>query len=166
MIIQTDSREHMSEWKRISAQFDKLGVKYFRSKLFVGDYMNLDNPRVAVDRKQNLTELCSNVTQDHERFRREMIRAQENGIKLIFLVEHGDGIESLEDVIFWENPRRNKKKKVDGKWVWYETKATTGEVLYNILTTIKRKYGVEFEFCKKEDTGKRILELLGGDTDE
>lgn len=164
MIIQCDSREHMSEWKRISAQFDYLGVKYFRSKLYCGDYQNIDNPRIVVDRKQSLLEVCSNVTQDHERFRNEMVRAQQNGIKIIFLIEHGDGIESLEDVIFWENPRRHKRKKENGKWVDYETKATTGEILFNILKTMERKYGVSWEFCTKEETGKRIMELLGGDT--
>jgi hypothetical protein len=52
---------------------------------------------------------------------------------------------------------------VNGKWVDYETKATTGEVLYNILKTMERKYGVTWEFCSKEETGKRIVELLGGD---
>jgi hypothetical protein len=165
MIIQIDSREHRSELNRIKKQFDDLGVQYFISKLYVGDYVNLNNPKIAVDRKQNLLEVCSNVTQDHERFRNEMVRAQQNGIKIIFLVEHGDGIESLEDVIFWENPRRHKRKKENGKWVDYETKATTGEILFNILKTMERKYGVSWEFCTKEETGKRIMELLGGDTE-
>ena len=122
--------------------------------------MNYDNPRLVVDRKQNLIEVVSNVTQDHERFRNEMIRAQQNGIKIVFLVEHGEGIESLEDVIFWENPRLHKVKMVNGKWIQYTTKATTGETLYNILRTITRKYGVEFRFCRKEETGKRIVEIL------
>lgn len=163
MRIQVDSREHISEWNRISKQFDALGVKYFRSKLYVGDYMSMDNPRLVIDRKQNLIELCSNVTTEHERFRREMLRAMENDIKIIFLVEHGDGIESLEDVIWWNNPRRTVRKVVDGKWTNVETKATTGQTLYNILTTIQSRYGVEFRFCRKEDTGAEIVRLLEND---
>lgn len=118
---------------------------------------------MIVDRKQNLSELCSNVCQDHERFRNEIIRANDNGIKLVFLIEHGKGIECLEDVIFWKNPRRHKRKLISGKWQTIETKATTGETLYNILSTIQRKYGVEFLFCRKEDTGKRIVEILSHD---
>lgn len=165
MIIQVDTREHQSEWKRIKQQFDEIGVKHFRSKCWVGDYMNIENHKLVIDRKQNLTEVCSNVTQDHERFRNEMLRAQEMGIKIIFLVEHGEGVECLEDVIFWENPRRHKRKKIDGKWVDYETKATKGETLYNILKTMERKYGVEWQFCDKESTGRKIVELLGGDVD-
>lgn len=156
-----DSREHKSELKRICAQFDQLGVSYIISKLPVGDYMSLDNARLVIDRKQNLTELCSNVCQDHERFRREINRATENGIHIIFLCEHGEDIETLEDVIFWENPRRKKRVRVDGRWQTIETKATTGETLYKILCTIREKYGVEFLFCRKEETGERIVELLG-----
>lgn len=162
MQLIADTREHLSEWKRISKQFDELGITYFRSKLLCGDYQSLDNARLVVDRKQNLTELCSNVCQDHERFRNEITRAQAAGIKIIFLCEHGNGVESLEDVIFWENPRRIKRKKVGTEWRWVETKATTGRVLYNILTTIRDKYGVDFVFCNKEETGRKIVELLGG----
>lgn len=161
MVLQIDSREKRSELKRICAQFDRLGVRYFVSKLPVGDYMSLDNARLVVDRKQNLTELCSNVCQEHERFRRELVRANENGIRIIILCEHGEDIKTLEDVIFWENPRRKKRVKIDGRWETIETKAIKGEHLYKILTTIQDKYGVEFLFCRKEETGERIVELLG-----
>lgn len=160
MIIQIDSREKARAIQQIVAEFDRRGIVHPISKLWVGDYMNYDNPRLVVDRKQNLLEVCSNVTQDHDRFRREMVRAQENGIKIVFLVEHGDGITCLEDVIFWENPRRWKLKRVDGRMVRYETKATTGETLYNILTTIQARYGCEFQFCSKQETGRRIVEIL------
>ena len=160
MVIQIDSREKPRAIQAIIEEFDRQGIIHPTSKLWIGDYMNYDNPRLVVDRKQNLIEVVSNVTQDHERFRNEMIRARDNGIKIVFLVEHGNGIETLEDVIFWENPRRHKRKKVNGEWVDYETKATTGETLYNILKTMQRKYGVEFQFCAKEETGKRIVEIL------
>lgn len=146
--------------KRICAQFDRLGVKYFVSKLPVGDYMNLDNARLVIDRKQNLIELCSNVCQQHERFRAEIQRANDNGIRIIFLCEHGEDITCLEDVIFWENPRRKKRIKKDGRWQNVETKALKGETLYRILCTIRDKYGVEFEFCQKGETGARIKQLL------
>ena len=149
MVIQIDSREKAKAIKKILAEFEKQEVNYYTSKLWAGDYMSLDNPRVIVDRKQNLSELCQNVCQDHDRFRRELVRAQDNGIQLIILVEHGKDIESLEDIIFWENPRLKKSPK-----------ATTGQTLYNILTTLQRKYGVRFEFCTKEETGKRIIELI------
>ena len=109
MIIQIDSREKARAIKNIVAEFDKRGIIHPVSKLMVGDYMNYDNPRLIIDRKQNLTELCSNVCQDHERFRRELLLAQQNEIKIIFLVEHGNGIKCIEDVIWWNNPRRFKR---------------------------------------------------------
>lgn len=161
MIIQIDSREKARAIQKIVAEFDRNGIRHPVSKLMVGDYMNYDNPRLIVDRKQNLTELCSNVCQEHERFRRELLLAQENGIRLVVLCEHGKEIECLEDVIFWENPRRKKRKQINGRWNTVETKATTGETLYKILKTMQEKYGVVFEFCTKEDTGKKIIEILG-----
>ena len=168
MDINIDSREKSKAIKKILAEFDKQEVNYFVSKMFVGDYQSLDNPRLVVDRKQNLTELCSNVCQQHERFRNEIIRANKHGIKLIFLCEHGYGIETLEDVIWWKNPRSEQRYFDDNQKVWKirETNAMKGEVLYNILNTMKRKYGCEFLFCDKKDTGKRIIKILGGAYDK
>ena len=162
MIIQIDSREKARAIKNIVAEFDKQNITHPVSKLMVGDYMNYDNPRVIVDRKQNLSELCSNVCQDHERFRRELLLAQANEIKIIFLVEHGNGVNCLEDVIWWNNPRRFKRVRdqSSGAWKEVETKAMQGETLYKILKTQERKYGCKFLFCDKKDTGKRIIELL------
>lgn len=160
MLIFIDSREKQKAIKKIVEEFQNQGVKYVTNKLYVGDYQSADNPRLVVDRKQNLNEVCQNVCQEHDRFRRELTRAQENGIKLIILVEHGKDITCLEDVIFWENPRSTIRKKVDGKWQTIHTKATTGETLYKILTTLQEKYGCEFQFCSKDETGSRILELL------
>ena len=162
MIIQIDSREKAKAIQKIIEEFDRQGIKHPVSKLMVGDYMNYDNPRVIVDRKQNLTEVCSNVCQDHDRFRRELLLAKENGIQLIILCEHGKDIKSLEDVIFWKNPRSEKRKKIDGKWQTVNTNAMKGDVLYKILTTLEEKYGVRFEFCDKEETGRKIVEILGG----
>lgn len=161
MTIQVDSREKARAIKKIEAEFQKQNIKYYTSKLFVGDYMSLDNPRLIVDRKQNLNEICNNVCQDHTRFRNELIRAQENGIKLVILCEHGNGIENLQDLIFWVNPRGKKRIRIDGIWTDVEVKAMKGDVLYKILSTLQEKYGCEFQFCSKEETGKRIIEILG-----
>lgn len=160
MIIQIDTREKARAIKKIVETFDSEGVRHYTSKLYVGDYMNLNNPKIIVDRKQNLLELCGNVCQQHERFRKELLRAQENEIQLIILVEHGDPIYSIEDVRYWQNPRKKKRIKKDGVWQDTETKAMGGNVLYKILKTMESKYGVRFEFCDKDETGHRIMELL------
>lgn len=152
LTIQVDSREKARAIKKILAEFEKQNVIYYVSKLYVGDYMSLDNPRLIIDRKQNLTEICSNVCQGHERFRNELMRAQEYGIKLIILIEHSNQIKSIDDVSKWQNPRIKPGNK-----------AMTGETLSKIMGTMERKYGCEFMFTDKLHTGQRIIEILGGD---
>lgn len=150
--IQCDTREHSGQIERIEQQFDALGVKHFRSKLYCGDYQSLDNPRLVVDRKKDLQELAGNVCQQHERFRAELIRAQEAGIQIVILCEHGGSIKTLEDVYFWENPRRRTSPG-----------AISGQRLFKVLNTMQEKYGVQFEFCDKRQAGRRIVEILTDD---
>lgn len=167
MTIQVDTREHAKEWERIQRQFDEAGIKYFRSKLYVGDYQSLDNPRLVIDRKKDLQELCGNVCQQHERFKAELIRAREHGIKIIILCEHGGEIRSMEDVYFWENPRKHqiRWKTVDGKKVKtvLSEKAVDGNQLYKSLCTIRDRYNVDFVFCQESETGQKIAEILSND---
>lgn len=164
MDIQIDSREKAKAIKKIIKTFDEEGVKHFSSKLLVGDYMSLNNPRLIIDRKQNLQELCGNVCQQHERFRRELVKAMDAGIQLVILVEHGADIRCLEDVYFWQNPRKHEVrwKNVNGKKEKYvvSAKAVDGKQLYKSLCTIRDRYNVRFEFCEKKDTGKEIIRIL------
>lgn len=155
MTIQIDTREKARAIKQIVSYFDETGVQHYTSKLFVGDYMSLDNPRVVIDRKQNLQEICGNVCQQHERFINELKRAKENGIKVIILCEHGGNIKSLSDVQEWVNPRLRTSPK-----------AVSGKQLFKILFTIGQKYDVDFVFCDKRMTGYKIIELLGGVTND
>lgn len=168
MQIQVDTREHKAEWERIQKQFDDMGIKYFRSKMYVGDYQSLDNPRLVIDRKKNLQELCGNVCQQHERFKAELIRALQQNIKIVILVEHGEEVKTLEDVWFWENPRKHeiRWKTVNGKRVRtvQSEKAVDGPQLYRSLKTIKDRYNVDFVFCTKEQTGQKIVEILNNDS--
>lgn len=165
MQIMIDTREKQHAIKRILSEFEKHGIQSISSKLYVGDYMSLDNPRLIIDRKQNLQELCGNVCQQHERFKRELLRAMDAGIQLIILVEHGQGINNIEDVYFWKNPRKHEVRfrTVNGKKERYvvSAKAVDGDQLYKSLCTIRDRYNVRFEFCEKKDTGKKIIELLG-----
>lgn len=158
MTIQIDSREKAKAITKILAEFDRQVVDYFVSKLYIADYMNMDNPRLVIDRKQSLSELCNNVVQDHKRFAAELIRAKEHGIHVVVLVEHGHGIRCLQDVINWQNPRLKQSPM-----------AVSGERLFRILSTMQNnrdRYDVEFLFCDKNETGKRIIEILGGNDAE
>ena len=151
LIIQVDSREKPKAISNILTTFDRNNIKYFVSKLPVGDYMTLYNARLVIDRKQNLSELCTHVCQQHERFKAELLRANELGIVLIVLCEHGGSIRSMSDVLTWQNPRLK-----------IHPYAMSGKRLHSVLSTISSKYKVQFEFCDKRQTGKRIIELLEG----
>lgn len=150
-----DTRERPQAIQKILAEFDRQQVKVIRSKLWVGDYQRLDNPMLVIDRKQNLSEICNNVVQDHARFKAELLRAKECGIHVIVLIEHSKNIKTLEDVIHWVNPRLKVSPL-----------AVSGERLYKILSAMSKTYDVEFRFCTKDQTGARIIELLKGDQDD
>lgn len=164
MDIQIDTREKQRAIRKIIKTFDEQKIKYFSSKILVGDYMSLDNPRLIIDRKQNLQELCGNVCQQHERFKRELLKAIDAGIQLVILVEHGPDIKTLEDVYFWKNPRKHEVRwrYENGKRVKYvvSAKAVDGSQLYRSLCTMRDRYNIKFAFCEKKDTGKEIIRIL------
>jgi hypothetical protein len=149
MTIQVDTREKARAITKVLAEFDRQSVIHISSKLYVGDYMSLDNPRLVIDRKQNLLEVATNLVQQHDRFLAEIKRANAAGIKIIFLVEHGCGIKDIEDVAAWENPRLKESKF-----------AISGARLYKMIKVLCAHHGVEFLFCDKNETGAKIIELL------
>lgn len=149
LTVLMDTREKPKAVQTIMKQFEAAGVRVIRTKLWVADYQLFDNPHLVVDRKANLQELVGNVCQQHKRFAAELARAQEVGISVVVLVEHGGGIKSLEDVPNWVNPRLKVSPL-----------AVSGERLYKILKAMEYTYKVRFEFCTKAQTGKRILQIL------
>ena len=169
MIIQVDSRE--KDNKYILEYFDSVGQQYKTGqKLICGDYSDILNHSICVDKKSSgsgLMEITQNVCQDHKRFIAEIERANECGIRLIFLIQE-ESIKTLEDVEHWQNPRYIKWIKIKncqkvGKMKSFKISKvppTNGKQLFKILSTIKEKYGCEYVFAKKEDMGKKIIELL------
>lgn len=150
MIIVHDTRNKAGKHKNIDEYLVSQGHQIVRSKLYVGDVTLLNNQSVCIDLKRNLAEVVLNVCQQHDRFVREIVRANDAGIKLIFLIEHGGSIKTLEDVKNWVNPRLKESPL-----------AVSGERLYRIMDTMRRKYNIEWYFCDKRCTGKVVLELLG-----
>jgi len=147
MTIQIDTREKARAIASIKAEFKRQGIDTVTSKLWVGDYARIDNLTTVIDRKQNLSELAGNVIE--KRFHAEIQRASEHGIKIIFLIEHGRGVKDLIDVLFWENPRIKESPR-----------CISGEHLFKSMVTISERYNVEWQFCDKRSTGKRIIQIL------
>lgn len=142
-----DSREQ--KYDHVVQYFDSQNIKWVKSKCVVGDYVNLENPMVVIDRKKDLQEVAGNVCQQHERFVRELELAKELGYRLIVLVEE-PSISSVEQVFSWYNWRKKKNPK-----------AINGRTLAKIMLTMSNKYGVEWQFTTKAKCGERIVELLG-----
>jgi ERCC4-type nuclease len=155
MTILVDTREHPRAIVKILAEFDRQGVKVVRRALNFADYFNPDNPGVIIDRKQNLNEIAFNVVQGRARFLREVDRCTRAGCHMIVLIEHSPRIRKLDDVIGWKNPRLKVSPL-----------AVSGERLFKIMKAMESRFGIEWQFCGKAQTGKRIIELLGGNADE
>ncbi|MDD3417565.1 MAG: ERCC4 domain-containing protein [Lachnospiraceae bacterium] len=151
------------------------------------DFMGCYN--VAVDSKRDIQELVQNITgkkEEHDRFRDELILAQNNGIKLIILVENKGGeigksgvynktVLSIDDLFSWKNPRLFLMKptnEIIGYWKNGEPKykmtqrypkATHGATIAKACITMEQKYGVRFLFCKPEDSAEIIIKILKGE---
>lgn len=130
---------------------------------FVGTY------KVCVDTKKDIQELIGDICgKQHDRFRDECMFAQNNGIKLYILVEntsitinerkgiYSPFIDCLDNLHKFVNPRL---------FIWRGGRqlypnATKGITLKKACITMKNKYGVEFVFCKPNESAEKVLELL------
>lgn len=175
-----DTREQKNQ--HILKYFDKNGIEYEIKKIDEGDYKLEDNDTICIERKDNLNEIMANITQ--ARFKRELQRAKQKGIKLIVLIENSSDIHSIEEIPEkWKNQRLEfykfqLKRQLSlfgdfNEWYLYrEVKAKGLKVrkppqspvqLMKSLITIennKDDYDCHFEFCSKAETGRRIIELL------
>ena len=145
VIVDTREKGH----KKILEYFESNNINYIVSKLDYGDYIIYNNNNVVIDRKNNLLELAGNLchTTEHERIKREISRAKDDGCKdFIFLISESK-IKSIEDIKNWSSPHTKVR----------------GATLLKIMQTMKEKYGVRFIFCEKKKMGERIIELLNTD---
>ena len=163
-VIICDTREQKN--KHITDYFDEHGIRWIRSKMFVGDYSLVDNMTVYIDKKKDLQEVYSNLVQQHDRFRDECLRAREYDIDLVLLVER-NRIQSVEDVHTWSNPRYFQYQALlkRGERPRYKPPISS-EQLQKIIERMAYSYGIRWEFCKKQDTGRKIMEILEVNTDD
>lgn len=185
MILLEDVNNKPGKHKLKNDFWTQNGIEVIRQRLPVGDYVLMNdkiadvfarkekrgNPvkmmdllgtyDLAVDSKFDIQELCGNVCgPQHDRFRDECILAQNNGIKLIVLVETKDGIQTTRDLHRWVNPRLWIRR--GGKQL-YPT-ATRGVTLMKACLTMEKKYApLKFVFCNPALAGSYILRILGGD---
>lgn len=148
-LLIVDSREQWTQERstdtHIPNWLDRHGIQWEKRKLDVGDYM-LECGTVSIDRKANLDEISRNLMNrsDRSRFWEEVRRAREQHIRLIVLCEHGKGIETIRDVAHWKSAYS----------------PVSGKALMNEIYRVNIAYGVDFLFCNRRQTAKRIWELL------
>lgn len=173
MIIGVDVNQltgkHGASNQRKHSQMMREGAELLSLRLPFGDYILVDDAihhiidrqggaenvhkrdlqkaiTLSIDTKKNLLEIAGNIcSRQHERFKRELIAASG---RLVLLIEES-GIETLEDVWFWDNPRLKDNPK-----------AVKGTALYKSLCTIRDEYDVRICFCDRRETGKKIIEIL------
>ena len=148
-LLIVDSRE--KGHKSILKYFDEHNIDYITSKLDYGDYKIYKDNSVVIDRKDSLLELAGNLchTSEHERIKREIARAKEDGCKdFIFLIAESK-IKSVEGIKNWSSPHTKVK----------------GETLLKIMLTMKQRYGIRFVITTRKNMGKKIVELLESEVD-
>lgn len=151
-MLLVDSREKPKAIKSILKEFEREGVPYSVTKLFIGDYQDYGNPFLIIDRKQSIQELAANCTRDHDRFKRELERAKSVGARLVILVEQNRykdrdkwiHVETIEDIMLWSSPHTTIR----------------GEKVFRVLRAWMSKYDIDVQFCDKRQTGRKILEII------
>lgn len=149
-----DTRQQRGKHGLKAAHFESVGEDVVRCALPVGDYQR--PAKVAVDTKKDIVELGVDLKSDHARFRRECERARDIGTQLVILVENDDGVTCLADLESWVEPDESfEKRNKGGRAVRY-----TGKSIAKACRTMHRAYGVRFGFCRPEESGARIIEIL------
>lgn len=149
MIIE-DSRQQSGKHELKHKWWAEHDTPLIRCKIPVGDYCL--PPKKSVDTKASMTEIAQNIggsKGEHQRFINELKLAQEIGCKLFVLVENEEGIETLEDVPKWRNPREK-----------FSPDCIQGPRLAKAMRTIEERYGCTFLFCRPEEAADMIEGLL------
>lgn len=170
MTLIEDTGQKIGQHENISRWCEENGITLRRQKLNVGDYQL--TPPISVDTKRGMAEIYSDIVSDHERFRNECVRARDDGIHLVFLIEDEE-ITNMEEAKRWKNPRISKweheygfilRAQKAGKMMSYKVPKppVSSERLVGMMEAMELKYGCSFCFCHPDDTGRRIIEILTG----
>jgi ERCC4-type nuclease len=132
MII-IDTREQLPLYKS----------NYIRRKLCVGDYSHTDIEHCFSIERKSPQDLYGTLLRGHIRFRKEIIRAGHHGITLVVFVE------------------TTLKKFIALQWQGGNYRTCSGETLQKIITTMSRKYNLEFVWCANRTVMcKKVKERL------
>ena len=172
MRIVEDTRQQKGKHERKHRWWEANGIEVVSRKLDFGDYvLDVESPSVSVDTKRDVAEVAANISGQHERFKRECLRARDAGCLLVVLIENTDGFERVDDVARWTNGVCLRCGRCDphalGKCENPRHKSTRkpvqGARLAKAMQTMCERYGVEFVFCHPRDAAKIITEIVRRD---
>ena len=150
LVILIDTREQKNQ--HITNYFDKKGIKYKTQKLDYGDYscmlpkneelglpfdVSLENT-IAIEKKNSLEEIASNLSTGRTTFENEFIRSQ-NCQHFILIIENGS----------WEKILKKQYNNDFGN-----------KAFYNSLLSWREKYGFHIDFVERDFTAIHILETF------
>ena len=147
MIIVEDTRQKADKHKAKNDYWSEHGDAVIRCKLPFGDYAQA--PKKAVDTKVGSTEIAGNMCgsmSEKRRFREECSGARDAGCELIFLIED-DLFGSIADLYGAKIPIHTGQ-------------IIPGDQLARAMEVMSARYGCRFEFCRPEEAGRRVKELL------
>lgn len=146
LLVDSRENERTDSYKR---RIEDTGLPYERVALSYADYSCkaidgsgavLDmRTKFAIERKQNLTEICTNFTSGRARFQREFERAKADGCRMHLIVENDN----------YEHLRHGK----------YRSRLAPKSLIASFLSWSSR-YNIQLHFCKAETTGWLIGEIM------
>ena len=142
-----DTRQKKDLHEKKHAYWEEERTNLIRSALPFGDYIAA--PRVAIDTKQDIHEIALNLCgagKEKRRFASECMKAKDAGCRLIFLIE--DPAYKHIDVVC-----------VKSGYI-FNGQVRPGDQLATAMYTVENRYGCRFIFCKPEDAGRIISEIL------
>lgn len=171
--IYCDTRQHAGKHTAKEAWWREHGIELVPRALSFGDYM-ADGSNVSVDTKRDVQELAGDLGRDHDRFRREIQRANAAGYMLVVLVERSGRYRERVALARWVSTVCGRCKhrsycapaEIEGRRCAKGWKPLQGKTLAEQIGTFEKTYLVRFEFCDLNESPRRVCELLGVDYGE
>lgn len=144
MTILVDTREQKPYWSGAWAKMPGCRpMRCYKGTLLVGDYSTIDLDGVLHIERKSGQDLYGTLTKGNVRFRKELIRAKENGIAIIVVVE-----QSFQDFL-------------DKKFPHGDQRLFPATGFMKMIPTFESKYGLRFVWCKHRVAAKQtVYDLL------
>lgn len=165
-----DTRQQQGKHLFKDSYFKFNNIKVLKSKLPFGDYSLYGDMSLVIDTKKDIMEVAQCLMQGHERFRKEIVGANNFNTGIIILIEENVKYTFKTLISDYKIPCYKTKgfKKANGKSIMthYQGQPMARfniESVVKTMLTMQEKYGVLFMFTTKEKCGEDIINILSKD---